>query len=214
MAKFYAYLRVSRDKQGTENQKFGLLEYANKHGLAPLHIEEEVASRGQDWRKRKLGTLIEKAERGDVLLTPEFSRIAGSSLAVLEILKAASERGLIVHVTKQNLIMDGSLQSDIIATILGMVAQIERHLIQERTKEALNVARQRGIKLGRPKGSIATQLKLDNHIDEIQAFTNVGLSQSRIAKTLGVSVNTLRLFIERKNIKPTKIKPLITMPRA
>ncbi|ATO56941.1 Site-specific DNA recombinase [Bartonella sp. 1-1C] len=214
MAKFYAYLRISRDGQDTENQKFGLLEYANKHGFAPLHIEEEVASRGQDWRKRKLGALIEKAKRGDVLLTPEFSRIAGSSLAVLEILKAASERGLIVHVIKQNLIMDGSLQSDIIATILGMVAQIERHLIQERTKEALNVARQRGIKLGRPRGSISTQLKLDNHIDEIQAFINVGLSQKRIAKQLEVSVNTLRSFIERRKIKPTKTKPIITMPRA
>ncbi|WP_375647807.1 MULTISPECIES: recombinase family protein [unclassified Bartonella] len=213
MPKFYAYLRVSRDGQDTENQKFGLLEYANKNGFAPLHIEEEIASRGKDWRKRKLGVLIKKAERGDVLLTPEFSRIAGSSLAVLEILKAASERGLIVHITKQNLIMDGSLQSDIIANVLGMVSQIERHLIQTRTKEALNVARQRGIKLGRPKGSKATQLKLDNHIDEIQAFINVGLSQSRIAKTLGVSVNTLRLFIERKNIKLTKTKPIITMPR-
>ncbi|WP_375646715.1 recombinase family protein [Bartonella sp. TT29SHDZB] len=213
MPKFYAYLRVSRDGQDTENQKFGLLEYANKNGFAPLYIEEEIASRGKDWRKRKLGALIEKAECGDVLLTPEFSRIAGSSLAVLEILKAASERGLIVHITKQNLIMDGSLQSDIIANVLGMVSQIERHLIQTRTKEALNVARQRGIKLGRPKGSKATQLKLDNHIDEIQAFINVGLSQSRIAKTLGVSVNTLRLFIERKNIKLTKIKPIITMPR-
>ncbi|MGF7156933.1 DNA invertase Pin-like site-specific DNA recombinase [Bartonella heixiaziensis] len=109
--------------------------------------------------------------------------------------------------------MDGSLQSDIIATVLGMVAQIERHLIQTRTKEALSVVRQRGIKLGRPKGSTATQLKLDNHIDEIQAFINVGLSQNRIAKTLGVSVNTLRLFIERKNIKLTKMKPIITMPR-
>uniref|UniRef100_UPI0035D095CD recombinase family protein n=1 Tax=Bartonella sp. AC62GZZY TaxID=3243457 RepID=UPI0035D095CD len=210
---FYAYLRVSRDGQDTENQKFGLLKYANKHGFAPLHIEEEIASRGKDWRKRKLGALIEKAERGDVLLTPEFSRIAGSSLAVLEILKAASERGLIFHVTKQNLIMNGSLQSDIIATVLGIVAQIERHLIQTRTKEALSVARQRGIKLGRPKGSTATQLKLDNHIDEIQAFINVGLSQNRIAKTLGVSVNTLRLFIERKNIKLTKMKPIITMPK-
>ncbi|EJF75957.1 hypothetical protein MEC_00066 [Bartonella alsatica IBS 382] len=133
-----------------------MLEYANKDGFAPLHIEEEIASRGKDWRKRKLGALIEKAECGDVLLTPEFSRIAGSSLAVLEILKAASERGLIVHITKQNLIMDGSLQSDIIANVLGMVSQIERHLIQTRTKEALNVARQRGIKLGRPKGSKAS----------------------------------------------------------
>ncbi len=148
-----------------------------------------------------------------MLLTPGFSRIAGSSLVVLEILKAASERGLIVHITKQNLIMDGSLQSDIIANVLGMVPQIERHLIQTRTKESLSVAHQRGIKLGRPKGSIATKLKLDSHIDEIQAFINVGLSQNRIAKTLGVSMNTLRLFIEHKNIKLTKTKPIITMPR-
>ncbi|OPB28364.1 recombinase family protein [Bartonella sp. WD12.1] len=214
MTKFYAYLRVSRDGQDTENQKLGLLEYANNHGFAPLHIEEEIASREKDWRKRKLGYLLEKAKRGDVLLTPEFSRIAGSSLAVLEILKAASERGLILHITKQRLIMDGSLQSDIIATVLGMVAQIERHFIQTRTKEALHVARQRGIKLGRPKGSIATKLKLDSRIEEIQAFINIGLSQRRIAKILGVSLDTVRLFIKRRNIKPTKIAPIITMPIA
>ncbi|WP_039761319.1 recombinase family protein [Bartonella queenslandensis] len=213
MTKFYAYLRVSRDGQDTENQKFGLLEYANKNGFAPLHIEEEITSREKDWRKRKLGALIQKAERGDVLLTPEFSRIAGSSLAVLEILKATSERGLIMHVTKQNLIMDGSLQSDIIATVLGMVAQIEKNLIQTRTKEALSVARQRGIKLGRPKGSIGKKLKLDSQLDEVQAFINFGLPYNRIAKILGVSVSTLHLFIERKNIKPTKTKPIITMPK-
>ncbi len=46
--------------------------------------------------------------------------------------------------------MDGSLQSDIIATVLGMVVQIERHFIQTRTKEALSAARQREIKLGPP----------------------------------------------------------------
>ena len=70
MPKYYAYLRVSRDGQDPENQKYGLLEYANAKGFAPLQIEEEIASRAKDWRKRKLGAIIEKAERGDVLLTP------------------------------------------------------------------------------------------------------------------------------------------------
>lgn len=46
--------------------------------------------------------------------------------------------------------MDGSLQSDIIATVLSIVAQIKRHLIQTRTKEAFSISRQRSIKLGRP----------------------------------------------------------------
>lgn len=202
MPKYYAYLRVSRDGQDPENQKLGLLEYANSKGFAPLHIEEEVASRSKDWRKRKIGTLIDQAQRGDVLLTPEFSRIAGSALAALEILKAASERGLIVHITKQRMVLDGSLQSDIMATVFGMAAQIERHFIQARTREALQVARQRGKTLGRPKGSTATTFKLDSHIEQVQAFVNLGVSQRRAAELLGVSPNTLRLFIKRRRIKP------------
>ncbi|QPT38932.1 Putative DNA-invertase from lambdoid prophage Rac [Oligella ureolytica] len=212
MPTYYAYLRVSRDGQDPENQKLGLLEYANSRGFAPLHIEEEIASRAKDWRKRKIGRLIEQAQRGDVILTPEFSRIAGSALAALEILKAASERGLIVHVTKQQIVMDGSLQSDIMATVLGLAAQIERHFIQTRTKEALQVARQRGKTLGRPKGSTASYYKLDDRIQEVQAFVNLGLSQRRAAELLGVSPNTLRLFIKRRRIKPTGTQPTVTMP--
>lgn len=212
MPKYYAYLRVSRDGQDPENQKLGLLEYANAKGFAPLHIEEEVASRAKDWRKRKIGRLIEKAERGDVLLTPEFSRIAGSALAALEILKAASERGLIVHVTKQKIVMDGSLQSDIMATVLGLAAQIERHFIQARTTEALQVARQRGTQLGRPKGSTSAELKLDSRIDEVRAFVNLKMPQRRAAELLQVSPHTYRLFIERRGIKPTNTMPKITMP--
>ena len=212
MPKFYAYLRVSRDGQDPENQKYGLLEYANAKGFAPLHIEEEVASRAKDWRKRKIGAMIDKAERGDVLLTPEITRIAGSALAALEILKAASERGLIVHVTKQQIVMDGSLQSDIMATVLGLAAQIERHFIQARTTEALQVARERGTQLGRPKGSTSAELKLDSRADEVQAYINLRLPQSRAAELLDVSPHTLRLFIKRRNIKPTNTRPTITMP--
>lgn len=213
MPTFYAYLRVSRDGQDPENQKLGLLEYANSRGFAPLHIEEEVASRAKDWRKRKIGRLIERAQRGDVILTPEFSRIAGSALAALEILKAASERGLVVHITKQRIVMDGSLQSDIMATVFGLAAQIERHFIQARTKEALQVARERGKRLGRPKGSTAKALKLDERIEEVRAYVNLGLSHRRMAELLKVSPNTLRLFIQRRGIRPTGVIPELSLPQ-
>ncbi|GAA5099553.1 hypothetical protein GCM10023260_10840 [Bartonella acomydis] len=45
MKKFYVYSRVSRDGEDTENQKFGLLEYANKNGFTPFHIEKETINR-------------------------------------------------------------------------------------------------------------------------------------------------------------------------
>ena len=112
MPKFYAYLRVSTGELKAEAQRLGLLEYANARGFAPLHIETETASRAKDWRERKLGQLLEIAQRGDVILTPEFSRLGGSALAVLEFLQAATARGIVVHITKQAVVMDGSLQSE------------------------------------------------------------------------------------------------------
>ncbi|EMM4514128.1 recombinase family protein [Salmonella enterica] len=212
--KFYAYLRVSRDGQDPDNQRFGLLEYANAKGFAPLHIEEERASRAKDWRTRKIGKLIEQAAPGDIILTPEISRLGGSALAVLDILKTASERGVVVHITKQQIIMDGSLQSDIMATALGLAAQIERHFIQLRTTEALQVARERGTQLGRPKGSTGTVLKLDEQLEQVQAYVNLGLPLRRSAELLNVSPHTLRLFLKRRNIKPTKSKPVVSMASA
>ena len=48
-----------------------------------------------------------------------------------------------------NTVMDGSMQSTITATILGLAAQIEREFISTRTKEALSQCKAKGIKLGR-----------------------------------------------------------------
>jgi putative DNA-invertase from lambdoid prophage Rac len=205
MPNFYAYLRVSTGDQTTEAQRLGLLEYANSRSFAPLHIEEETASRAKDWRKRKLGRLVDRAQRGDVILTPEFSRLGGSALAVLEFLQAASERGIVVHVTKQQVVMDGSLQSEIMATVLGLAAQIERHFIRTRTREALQLARERGKTIGRPQGSTATHLKLDDRIDEIRGYLALGLSKAHMARLLKCDPKTLREFVKRRKLKAAPI---------
>ena len=65
--------------------------------------------------------------------------------------------------------MDGSIQSTITATILGLAAQIERELISSRTKEALLKRKLEGGSLGRPKGHSET-LKLDAFHDEITGY--------------------------------------------
>jgi DNA invertase Pin-like site-specific DNA recombinase len=40
----YAYLRISTDKQDMDNQRHGLLEYANSHKLVPLEFREDTVS--------------------------------------------------------------------------------------------------------------------------------------------------------------------------
>jgi DNA invertase Pin-like site-specific DNA recombinase len=43
----YAYLRISTDKQDVDNQRHGLLEYANTHKLVPLEFREDTV-KGSD----------------------------------------------------------------------------------------------------------------------------------------------------------------------
>jgi DNA invertase Pin-like site-specific DNA recombinase len=46
------------------------------------------------------------------------------------------------------MVMNGSMQATITATILGLAAQIERDFISSRTKETLSKSKKDGVKLG------------------------------------------------------------------
>ena len=115
--KTYAYIRVSTDAQDLNNQRHGVIEYAKKNGLEPLHFFEDTASGKKSWKERDLGSLIKQAKKGDVLLVAEISRLARSTLQVLEILQEAANGGIVVHVAKNQMVMDGSLNSRITAVV-------------------------------------------------------------------------------------------------
>lgn len=196
----YAYLRVSTDAQDVANQRHGLLEYANEKGLVPVKMIEDSASGKIPWQKRALGALLEKTQDGDIILFAEISRLGRSTLQVLEFLQIAAERGVSVHVTKSRMVMDGSIQSRITATVLGLAAEIERELIATRTKEALARKKAEGVKLGRPTGE-AESLKLDAHAEQIRDYLEKKVSMRSIAKILDCSPQTLYNWIERRGIK-------------
>lgn len=130
----YAYLRVSSDSQDVANQKHGIYEYCNRVGIVNLCFIEDVVTGKKKWHERKLGELIDGMEVGDKLIFAEVSRIARSTLEVLEVCMA---KGIDVYIAKQNMQLDGSMQAKITATVLGLAAEIEREFISMRTKEAL-----------------------------------------------------------------------------
>jgi DNA invertase Pin-like site-specific DNA recombinase len=71
----FAYLRVSTDRQDVANQRHGLLEYANTHGLGPLRFVEDTTSGRVVWRERAIGQLLSTtATPGDVVLVAEIRR--------------------------------------------------------------------------------------------------------------------------------------------
>lgn len=195
----FAYLRVSTDHQDAKNQKLGVLDYCNTRGINRLKFIEDTVSGKTPWRERQIGKILEKAAKGDVIIASEVSRLGRSTLQVLEILEEAAQKGVSVHIAKNNMVLDGSMQATITATILGLAAQIEREFISARTKEALAKRKQDGMKLGRPKGE-STMLKLDAFHDEIIGYMKKGINKRAISKLIECAPSTLYQWLKRRRV--------------
>jgi DNA invertase Pin-like site-specific DNA recombinase len=193
----YAYLRVSTDKQDTENQKLGIQEYAAARNIQIDRFVEDVVSGTKDWEKRALGNIVQSAKSGDVLLFAEVSRIARSTLQCLQVLETCADKKITVHVAKQQMIFDNSLNSKIIATTLSLASEIERSFISMRTKEALKKAKANGKVLGRPKGKLSTNAKLESNHDQIASLLKDKVSVSAIGRMMKVDRKTVSRYIER-----------------
>lgn len=195
----YAYLRVSSDSQDVANQKHGIYDYTNKVGIGNLVFVEDVVTGKKKWRQRKLGALVEGMTNGDCIVFAEVSRIARSTLQVLEVLEVCMEKKINVYIAKQNLQLDGSMQSRITATVLGLAAEIEREFISMRTKEALAARKKNGMILGRPKDQ-AEKLKLDAKRDQIEKYLKMGLGIRPTAKLIDEAPSTLRDYMKRRGL--------------
>lgn len=193
----FAYLRVSTNSQDAENQKLGVLDYCNTRKLVPLKIITDEISTQVRWPDRQIGQILNQATAGDTIIVSEISRLARSTLQVLEILELAVKKRISVHIVKNGLVMDGSIQSTITATILGLAAQIEREFISMRTKEALTRRKESGLPMGRPKGKAET-VKLDEHRAIIQSYLKKGVNKRSIAKIIECSPTTLYSWLERE----------------
>ena len=116
-----------------------------------------------------------------------------------------------IHVVKQNMRFDDSLNAKIMTTVFGMAAEIEREFISLRTNEALAKRKADGVTLGRPKGKAET-VKLDARADEIRRYLAKDISKRAIANLVDCSKSTLYNWLEREglNKKKPKAKPTDT----
>jgi len=204
----YAYLRVSTEMQDIENQKLGILEYCNARQLVPVEFVQETKSSRVSWEEREMGRIVNRLQSGDNLIVSEVSRMARSTLEVLRILELAAKKETSVHIVKNGMVMDGSMQATITATILGLAAQIERDFISMRTKEALAHRKAQGLPMGRPKGP-AKHVKLDEHREQITDYLRKGVSKRSIARIIECSPTTLHNWINRNKLA-TKTKGAAT----
>lgn len=198
MGRTIGYLRVSTADQDLEKNKADILKLANEKQLGNVEWVEEKVSGTKDWRKRKFGEAFAGLGKGDTIIVSELSRLGRSTLQILEIIKEAREREISVHDVKGGWSLDDNQYNKIVLTVMAMVAEIERDLISERTKEGLRARKEAGVILGRPKGP--GKSKLDAHRDEIIALLKNGSTKTFVAKRYGSSIPNLFNWLKKNTI--------------
>ena len=197
----WGYIRVSTDRQNTENQKLVILEYANKKSLTIDNFIEVKMSSKRSTKERKIDELLDQIQEGDFLIVAELSRLGRSVGQIAILMDQLIKRKIRVVCLKENIKLNGktNIQNKVMITMFSLFAEIERDLISERTKEGLARARAQGKLLGRPKGTLGKS-KLDGKEREIKNYLAKKVNKANIARIYGVSWPTIDNFIKTRRL--------------
>ncbi|MBD2705304.1 master DNA invertase Mpi family serine-type recombinase [Spirosoma sp. BT702] len=196
----FAYIRVSTEKQNTENQRFELQRLADERQWNIDEWTEETVSSMEKLESRKLFPLLNYLRAGDMLIVTELSRLGRNLMQIMQILHFCMQRDVMIYTAKERYELGNNINSKVLAFAFGLSAEIERNLISQRTKEALARRRAEGKILGRPKGRKSKYLKLHGKEDEIRSLLDKRISVCGISRILGVHRMTLSSYIKHKNL--------------
>jgi DNA invertase Pin-like site-specific DNA recombinase len=192
----YGYIRVSTDRQTTQNQKFEIKNYAKERNIVIDEWIEETISATKKLEQRKFGHLLNKMKKGDMLIVSELSRMGRNLMQIMKILHDCMEKDIQVFTIKERYELGNNINSKVLAFAFGLSAEIERNLISQRTKEALARKKAEGVILGRPIGSKSTTLKLTGKEEEIKKLLKKKISYSGIGRILGAHRLTVSSFVK------------------
>jgi DNA invertase Pin-like site-specific DNA recombinase len=194
----YGYIRVSTDKQNSENQRFEITQYLKRNNFSEkVNWIEETVSGTKNHKKRILGKYLqEEFGSNDTLVVSELSRLGRSLFDVMTILNDLMSKKVKVISIKERFELKDDINSQVLAFAFSLSAQIERQLISQRTKEALARVKSEGKILGRPTGRTSINKKLAENHNEIIGLLKKQVSKSAIARIYEVNRGTLKKYID------------------
>ena len=184
MSRSFAYVRVSTLGQDTENQ-IKEIEAAG-FSIEPHRVISETVSGSMPIARRKgFSLLLDKMEKGDVLIVTKLDRLGRDAIDVSVTVTKLEEMGIRVHCLALGGVDLISSAGKMTMGVINAVAQFERDLLIERTQSGLARAKSQGKTFGRPKS--LSELQREQAIDQLKS----GKSISYTARSFNVSRQTI-----------------------
>ena len=197
----YAYIRVSTRHQNIDRQ----YEEIKALGIDDRYIYIDKES-GKDFDRTKYQKLIKKLKKDDLLIVKSIDRLGRNYHMILEEwaritktigadIRVLDMPLLDTRIEGKNLV--GKFISDIVLQVLSFVAENERINIKQRQAEGIRIAKEKGVKFGRPKVILPP-----NTNDILDKYINRELTNTVVAQLIGVSRGTFfRLVKDKKLLK-------------
>jgi DNA invertase Pin-like site-specific DNA recombinase len=171
------YARVSTDEQNPDLQLDAL------KGAGCEKIFTDKAS-GASVKRSELAKCLKALVAGDTLIVWKLDRLGRSLYRLIELLDGLKAQGVAFH-SLTEAIDTVTPTGRAMFQMVGILAELERSLIQERTKAGRAAAVSRGVKMGR-KTKLTPQ-----QVSHAQKLIEQGEHHDIVAKSLGVSRRTL-----------------------
>lgn len=184
-----AYLRVSTEEQTVQNQKMVLERWARENTYQILDFFEDSAVSGKipATQRRGFRDMLElvKTAQVDAVLVYELSRVGRTFWDTLDAIKVIEQYTPLISCSPRESFLQTTEPSvrKLMIGILTWVAEREREMLVQRTKDGMDRARAAGRGIGRPQ-------KILNK-DRLIAMLAENQSKAGIARSLGVSKATL-----------------------
>lgn len=149
MKKVIIYARVSTGKQTVEQQERTVFAWLAVHNMQATHtITDEGVSGGVSYAQRNLGkTVLPMLAKGDTLIVSEISRLGRSmsdiNKLVADELKPRGVRLVVVQMGIDLNCAEIRALDEMLLFAFSFAAQLEKELIQNRTRSAMEVRKEK-----------------------------------------------------------------------
>ena len=173
----FGYARVSTDAQNLDRQ----LDALKKYGIDKLYCEKMSGTKKS---RPELDRMMKEIDDGDTIVIESLSRLGRSVKNLAELMEVFNSRNIRLISLKETIDTTSST-GRMLFTILSSLAQFERDVLVERTREGLNAARARGRCGGRPKTAETAVKKA------VALYQTKQYSLKEIRQLTGVSASTI-----------------------
>lgn len=131
----YGYARVSTLGQSLDNQIESLID----KGVSENNIYSDQYT-GSNINRPGFTGLLNKLESGDSLVVTKLDRLARNTREALNVINDLQDKGVVINILNLGIIDDSSI-GKFTTTVLLAVAEMERDMIVNRTKEGKEYAK-------------------------------------------------------------------------